>query len=724
MKMPHRCMSIMAVLILGCVAAAAAQTPRRVMAQAPAFVGTDVDANLYIIRRDTTLIAYDMGSGEARWTYDAWPLEVYLLYAMQGKRTLILGGIEKEQTRFAVLKKASGEVLWERTERSYDRLAGLTVLPDSDWFTIYYAQGNSGEDQQQKRYGLLFPNEGGKPYRVPEGMSPLEWREAGKTLVLSAQGENAVRLVLWDLGSGAIQDIGTYPDGFYVGRLHPGGLLLCRFFKDPNQPPLLKVVDESTGRPQRTISLPGPMKNVAVIQNGRAILIIGEDGDRVWLLDAATDAVLAALHQPEHEFILSSISEDVAGRTWIFSRDEEDRGYVWPVENDAVPRRVFDPGPAISGACISVHPPHVITVTNRGESKRNLRAFNFEERRLVAEWTPSPPGYIVQVLPSHTMRRCAVMLPGSEKAQGRGGYTCEILEAGASEPLVILEDRWMLVLSPDGDYAVTQPMEDCPVLIQVATGKPLYEFPMSEHTTWAFAAFAPDSRTVAVYGGFDAYTVVRIQEDGITETPLEFHLGTWLSTLCFSPDGTRLLSATRGEAWLHDTLTGRLLHTLVEPQRLRSQYTHTPKVLGVEMPFLNYLGDLAGNFTNLANSKPRLEAAFAGNGGQVVTIAESQLMRVWDAGTGQSLHTVEAGLSNTRDEWGQMGNAITLSENGAYALASNRFDTSATLWDLNTGAAAKKYTDWKKNYRAMHVSDDGKTIYLVINNTLYYLEGR
>jgi len=194
--------------------------------------------------------------------------------------------------------------------------------------------------------------------------------------------------------------------------------------------------------------------------------------------------------------------------------------------------------------------------------------------------------------------------------------------------------------------------------------------------------------------------------------------------LCFSPDGTRLLSATRGKAWLHDTLTGNLLYTFVEPQQLRSEHVHTPEVFGIKMPFVNYLGDLAGNFTNLANSKPELEAAFIGNGARVVTVAEAQLIRVWDAGTGRNLHTIEPGLSNTRDEYGHMRNTITLSENGAYALAANSFDTRTTLWDLTTGAAAKKYTDWKTIYRTMHVSDDGKSIYLAVFQSLYWLEGR
>lgn len=704
-----------------CAVAASAQQPRLIIAQAPEFAGLCIDANLYIVKQEKTIIAYTMDAGEAHWTYDTRSFENHL-YVAQGKYNLVLCDTKEGRTRIVVLKKASGERLWECTERTHGRFAGLTVLPDSDWFLVHYTQGNSTEGQQ--RYGLLFSREGGKPYRVPETMSPREWQEAGKTLVLAAPGDNAARLVLWDLESDTTEDIGIYRDGFYQGRLHQGGLLLSRHFVEPKRPPVLKVVNEDTGHVQRTITLPADMEDVSVIQNGRALLVFGVGYDRVWQLDADTDAVLTTLHEPDHEFIQSSISIDAAGRTWIVSHDKENRGYLWPVEAGSVPRMVFDPGAVISGTIVSVHPPHIITLTNRGNSEKVVRAVNFEERSVAAEWPPSTPGHIIQVLPSRNMRHCAVMLPGNEAARGRNRYTWEILEAGAPEPLLKLEDRWMLVLSPDGEYAVTQPMEDWAVLIQVATGKQLYEFPMSENASWAFAAFAPDSRTVAVYGGFDAYTVVRIQEDGITETPLEFRLGTWFTTLCFSPDGTRLLSAMRGKVWLHDTLTGRLLHTLVEPQRLRSQYTRPPKVLGVEMPFLNYLGDLAGNFTNLANSKPRLEAAFVGSGARVVTIAESQLMRVWDAGTGRSLHTIEAGLSNTRDEWGHMGNAITLSKNGAYALASNRFDTRATLWDLNAGGAAKKYTDWKKQYRVMHVSDNGKTIYLAINNSLYCLEGR
>jgi len=713
-----------ALLALGCAVAASAQQPRFIMGGPPRFRGLDVDANLFITRQGATLAAYDIDSGETRWTYEAWPFPDLYLVEHQGKDHVILHGEGEKQTKTVVLEKASGKICWERMERSGDPWRYGMVLPDSDWFLLHYARGKSEGRQAEEGYFLLFSPDGAGRYRVPEGLRPQEWREEGKTLVLTGTAKEALRLVYWDLGIDTTRDIGTYSDGLYGGRLHDGSILLYRYVKDKN-PQTLTVVDGDSGRLLRQVTLPEALgAKPEVVRGGKAVLILGENEDRLWMLDPAEDKVLAALHHPNHEFLLESVSADASGRIWVVSHDGEHHYFLWPVEKGAVPRKVFDRGPFFPGQVWKVLPPHVITLTRSKEGSSTLHAINFEERRIVAVWKPSASRSFHRMLPCASMRRCAVMLSGSGAAEGRGGYQWEILEAGGSEALLKFENAWHLALSPDGEYVATQDtLEGCTVLVQVSTGETLYEFPRFEDY-WSSAAFAKDSRTVAVFAGYDAFTVIRIKEEGITETPLEFPEEAGLSSLCFSPDGTRLLSATRGKAWLHDTLTGNLLYTFVEPQQLRSEHVHTPEVFGIKMPFVNYLGDLAGNFTNLANSKPELEAAFIGNGARVVTVAEAQLIRVWDAGTGRNLHTIEPGLSNTRDEYGHMRNTITLSENGAYALAANSFDTRTTLWDLTTGAAAKKYTDWKTIYRTMHVSDDGKSIYLAVFQSLYWLEGR
>ena len=711
-------------LMLGWAAGVPAQQPRLIMSGAPEFVGLCIDANLYVVKQDNTIVAYDMNSGETRWSYDAWPPDMYL-QAQQGKNRVVLYGKDEERYRVVVLEKASGKELWEHTERAPDAFRGVMVLPDSDWFLLRHARDKARNKNLEEDYFLLFSPDGAGRHRLPEGLWSREWQEEGKTLVLTGPGKEGIRLVHWDLETNTTRDIGTYSDGLYSGRLHSGGLLLYRYLKEKQPQHTLKVVDGDSGHLLRQVALPGDIGGAPmVVQGGKAVLALNNTGDCLWMLDTGDDKILATLHHPGHEFLLTSVDTDASGRIWVVSRDGENQIYLWPVEPGTAPRKIFDRGPFLSGYPIKIIPPHVITVTHSDNGITTLHAYNFEERRVAAVWKPSAAGSINQTLPCASMRRCAVMLPGSDQAQRYGAYNGEILESGASEPLLKFKDIRMPALSPDGAYVVTQALEDNAVLMQVSTGETLYEFPSDERSNRAYAVFAADSRTVAVYGGFDAYTVIRITEDGIRETPLEFHRGTWLSAQCFSLDGTRLLSATRGEAWLHDTETGRLLHTFVEPQQLRSEYVHTPEVFGIKMPFVNYLGDIAGNFTNLANGEPLLRAEFIGDGARLVTLAESQLMRVWDAQTGQSVHVIDAGLSNTRDEQGFMRNSIMLSGNGAYALASNRFDTRATLWDLKAGTVIKKWSNWKNLYQPWHVSDDGKSIYLTMGNSLYWLEGR
>lgn len=709
-------------LMLEWAAGVQSQQPRLVMAQVPEFAGLCIDANVYIVKQENTIVAYGMNSGETHWSYDAWPPDMYL-QAQQGKNRVLLCGKDGERYRVVVLDKASGKVLLEYTKRAHDTFRGVMVLPDSDWFLLQYARDKANENREED-YFLLFSPDGAGRYWLPEDLWPREWQEEGKTLVLTGPGKEAIRRVHYDLKTNIARDINAYSDGLYCGRLYSGGLLLYRYFKDKQPQHTLKVVDGDSGRLLRQVMLPGDIGSPPILaRDGKTMLALANTGDRLWMLDTGDDQVLATLHYPGHEFLLASVNTDTSGRIWVVSRDGDNQIYLWPMEADAAPRKIFDRGPFLSGYPFKVIPPHIITMTHSDNGITTLHAINFEERHVEAVLRCSAAD-IYQMLPCASMRRCAVMLPGSDRAQRYGGYNWEILESGVSEPLLRFKDIRMLAFSPDGDYVVTQALEGNAALIEVSTGETLHEFPLDRKIRRANAAFASDSRTVAVYGGFDAYTVVRITEDGVRETPLECHIGTWLSSLCFSPNGTRLLSATRGKAWLHDTETGRLLHTFVEPQQLRSQYVHTPEVFGIKMPFVNYLGDLAGNFTNLANSEPELKAVFIGDGTRALTVAESQLMRVWDCQTGRSIHVIDAGLSNTRNEGGFMENTITLSGNGAYALAYNRFDTHAALWDLKAGTAVRKWSHWKRHYRPMYIADDGKSIYLTINNSLYWLEGR
>ena len=433
-------------LMLVCALAATAQKPRLVLPQTPEFAGLCIDANLYIVRQAQEVIAYDMDSGEARWRYEDWPVEIYP-NSIQGKHNLILGGTSNGRVKIVVLKMENGELLWERTERPRDPFRGMEAMQDSDWFLVRYARGTSKSGQDEERYPLLFSPEGKGPYRLPQAMWPTEWQEEGRTLLLAVRGRTPVRLMLWDLETGAKQDHCVNLDGYYIGRLHDGGLLVSRYFRDREPHLTVNVVDCDKGHLMREVAVPGPIEGTWLIRDGRAILMIGESGSRLWMVDADTNEVLTALHQPGHEFVLPSVNEDASGRVWIISRDTEGFGYLWAVEAGAAFRKVFDPGPFISGSLREVDPPHVITVTYRTDASRTLRVINFEKRCVVADYKVSKRTEVYDLMFSRSMQRCAVQcreraspaaqrLPGRFSRRARGTTT--------------LPDARMLTLSPDG----------------------------------------------------------------------------------------------------------------------------------------------------------------------------------------------------------------------------------------------------------------------------------
>jgi len=336
MKIPCIRIFTATLLMLGCVLAATAQKPRLVLPHTPEFAGLCIDANLYIVRQGHEIVAYDMDSGEARWRYDDWPTGIYPQSA-QGQHNLILAGVNNAETKFVVLRTENGEVLWEYTERSRDSCTRIEDIPDSDWFQVRYAVKAEREGQEEEYYTMLVSPDGKRKYRAPQDMWLQGWRQKDKTLELTARGNGAFRLVFWDPETDTLRDVCAHPAGHYVGRLHNETLLLERYDRHPEPHYWIEILDGDTGHLLRKVALPGHIDgSTRVVMNGKAFLLSGEEGDRVWLLDPDTDAVLADLQQPGHKFILSSAREDASGRVWIVSLDAEERGYLGRVSPEGL----------------------------------------------------------------------------------------------------------------------------------------------------------------------------------------------------------------------------------------------------------------------------------------------------------------------------------------------------------------------------------------------------
>lgn len=698
---------IVVTLLLGWAAAAQPRDFQPVMEFLPRYCGVDLANGLYLCSSPKTLFAYDMNSGARVWSYTADP-SVRSFFPVQTKGGMIVCSENDNRVDVIVLDIRTGQVKWRYTHRSPDIFKGIISWPESTWYFLWINRATE-EKPNRDYYVVLCSQDGTRMIPCPVNGRPVQWLEEGRTLLL-ADGNRALQ---WDSDSGAVNELPLQDVGRFQGCLHNSDLFFVRDSTYLTHPGTYEIVDGATRQLVRRVPMPEQAEwGAKPVMDGKALLFFDKEFSTLWLVDADTDALRVTLYGPGHVFRSSSCRQDDTGKLWILSLDEEEHAYLWSVEPNAKPRKIFDSNSWLRGnATVGIQPPYVIT-RSWDLNITTYRAYDFEQRSLVSQWILPRNHHQRQLHICTAMKRFAAnIFEGTE-------CHFEIFETNVQEPILKITAE-MLDFSPNGEYVVAKSPDGTLSLLNVSAGHTLAELPKESQYSDGYAVFAPDSSRAALYNGFNNYIVVRLSGETVTETSMDFPLGTWLSSQCFSPDGTRLLSATTKRAWLHDSDTGRLLHTLVEPQQFRPKYVYVPEVMGVKMPFVNYLADMAGNFTNLANSEPRLTAAFLGDGARVLTVAERQMIRVWDARTGRSLHTIFPSLSNARNKNGTMENNIILSSNGAFALCFNFNDGDATLWDVAAGKEIHHFENWHEIYGDIFVSDDGRRVYLTWGCSLY-----
>ena len=138
-----------------------------------------------------------------------------------------------------------------------------------------------------------------------------------------------------------------------------------------------------------------------------------------------------------------------------------------------------------------------------------------------------------------------------------------------------------------------------------------------------------------------------------------------VSDVCFSPDGSRLASASRDKTvkvW--DAATGRELHTIKG---------HTSSVISVR---------------------------FSPDGKQIASSSWDKTIRLWDAATGRELHTLNIGGPRS----------VCFSSDGKQIASYGGFDKRIMLWDVATGQETRTLKGHTKVVSSVHFSPNGKQI--------------
>ena len=124
---------------------------------------------------------------------------------------------------------------------------------------------------------------------------------------------------------------------------------------------------------------------------------------------------------------------------------------------------------------------------------------------------------------------------------------------------------------------------------------------------------------------------------------------------------------------------------------------------------------------------PRINIGFANGGTHLITMAEGQILRVWDIKSGKIVRTIRTGLPEKRNASGHINNNLVLSGNGAYAFSYNTDGfASATLWEVGTGKVISRYNiDFPaEDHIFVAIADDGSAVYLRLRDGLYHLSGK
>ena len=190
-------------------------------------------------------------------------------------------------------------------------------------------------------------------------------------------------------------------------------------------------------------------------------------------------------------------------------------------------------------------------------------------------------------------------------------------------------------------------------------------------------AVSPDGGRYAV-ATRDADVIVCSSDNGNELLVLTGHRE-WVRTVCYSPDGDRLLTAAGDPtqsvdhtARIWDAQSGDLLHTLE-----------------------GYKDDLSC-------------AAFSPDGDIVVTGGNDSTIRIWDANTGDTIRTIRTKSFCTQ--------SIAVSPDGEYILAGFGFysispqDCTVRIWSLASGDSVCTLSGQKNLVKSVAFSPDGSQV--------------
>ena len=287
-----------------------------------------------------------------------------------------------------------------------------------------------------------------------------------------------------------------------------------------------------------------------------------------------------------------------------------------------------------------------------------MTILRLEDREIVSEWSLpySPSRCFMSEISSDLKRTLVARFNGKDE----DAEIAEVFEAGNPEPIASI-DGCPLDLSPDGRFFVIRNTYNTgPVtVIEAESGKPCAVVPHQEDKR-AEILFSPDSRHLAVYLN-KRLTLVTLEGDYPKKDillPEDTHYYFAGPFLAFSPDGKGLITQLLlGEAILFDTESGRVVRRFVEPERFVDPRERTwDSDEGIWEQAQHLAGSVWDRIWGAPKVTPLITGAFCLDGSQVITMAAGQILRVWDAASGEAVRTIRTGLPARYNNYGYIHN--------------------------------------------------------------------
>ena len=185
--------------------------------------------------------------------------------------------------------------------------------------------------------------------------------------------------------------------------------------------------------------------------------------------------------------------------------------------------------------------------------------------------------------------------------------------------------------------------------------------------------------------------------------------------IAYSPDGNHLAVASTVGTWIYDVHTGDEVDLFTGPMSSIEQVLYSPdgrillgrnshEVYLLDVATGKYLHTLSLN-SGITNDVSKTTFGYSRDGGMLVSWGQGGSIQLWDAVTGQNIHTIEGSWNTQGFAFSPDGSTI------AYSIrAIPELSNKVHLWDVKTSKNKQTLSGHKHQVESIVFSPDGKTL--------------